>query len=63
MVERQNRPDPVVQLQGTGGAALKRQASSDGKVGRNELCPCGSGKKYKRCHGAAAPSAQLTADS
>jgi preprotein translocase subunit SecA len=24
------------------------------KVGRNELCPCGSGKKYKRCHGAAA---------
>ena len=23
------------------------------KVGRNELCPCGSGVKYKRCHGAA----------
>ena len=22
-----------------------------GKVGRNEQCPCGSGKKYKRCHG------------
>ena len=22
------------------------------KVGRNEPCPCGSGKKYKRCHGA-----------
>jgi preprotein translocase SecA subunit len=21
------------------------------KVGRNDLCPCGSGKKYKRCHG------------
>jgi uncharacterized protein len=21
------------------------------KVGRNEVCPCGSGKKYKRCHG------------
>jgi len=21
------------------------------KVGRNEMCPCGSGKKYKRCHG------------
>jgi uncharacterized protein YecA (UPF0149 family) len=20
------------------------------KVGRNELCPCGSGKKYKQCH-------------
>ena len=24
------------------------------KVGRNDLCPCGSGKKYKRCHGAGA---------
>jgi preprotein translocase subunit SecA len=22
-----------------------------GKVGRNETCPCGSGKKYKHCHG------------
>jgi preprotein translocase subunit SecA len=22
------------------------------KVGRNEPCPCGSGKKYKHCHGA-----------
>jgi preprotein translocase subunit SecA len=25
--------------------------TSWGKVGRNELCPCGSGKKYKQCHG------------
>jgi uncharacterized protein YecA (UPF0149 family) len=24
------------------------------KVGRNEPCPCGSGKKYKKCHGEAA---------
>ena len=22
-----------------------------GKVGRNDPCPCGSGKKYKHCHG------------
>jgi preprotein translocase subunit SecA len=22
------------------------------KVGRNDLCPCGSGKKFKKCHGA-----------
>jgi preprotein translocase subunit SecA len=22
-----------------------------GKVGRNETCPCGSGKKFKHCHG------------
>ena len=26
----------------------------EAKVGRNEPCPCGSGKKYKKCHGAAA---------
>ena len=25
--------------------------STWGKVGRNDLCPCGSGKKYKHCHG------------
>ena len=23
-----------------------------GRIGRNEACPCGSGKKYKHCHGA-----------
>ncbi|HEX2727417.1 MAG TPA: preprotein translocase subunit SecA [Beijerinckiaceae bacterium] len=28
-----------------------RDPASWGKVGRNELCPCGSGKKYKHCHG------------
>ncbi len=27
-------------------------APKPGKVGRNEPCPCGSGKKYKKCHGA-----------
>ena len=25
---------------------------TDKKIGRNEPCPCGSGKKYKKCHGA-----------
>ncbi len=28
-----------------------RQRSSEAKVGRNDPCPCGSGKKYKKCHG------------
>ena len=28
------------------------QTRTSGNVGRNEPCPCGSGKKYKRCHGA-----------
>jgi preprotein translocase subunit SecA len=31
-----------------------RQPVSAEKIGRNEPCPCGSGKKYKRCHGAVA---------
>ncbi|MBI2164837.1 MAG: preprotein translocase subunit SecA [Chloroflexi bacterium] len=36
--------------------ARPRQVASAAstKVGRNDPCPCGSGKKYKRCHGAAA---------
>ena len=29
-----------------------RNPATWGKVGRNESCPCGSGKKYKHCHGA-----------
>jgi preprotein translocase subunit SecA len=29
-----------------------KQATSDKKAGRNDPCPCGSGKKYKKCHGA-----------
>jgi preprotein translocase subunit SecA len=38
---------------GPNGAARARQPAHVGaKVGRNEPCPCGSGKKYKRCHGA-----------
>ncbi len=32
-----------------------------GKVARNELCPCGSGKKFKHCHGTAAPAEALSA--
>lgn len=29
-----------------------KKSNSVPKVGRNDLCPCGSGKKYKKCHGA-----------
>jgi len=41
-----------------GGNGAQRAVERDpknpatwGKVGRNEVCPCGSGKKYKHCHG------------
>jgi preprotein translocase subunit SecA len=36
------------------GTQVERNAndpSTWGKVGRNEPCPCGSGKKFKHCHG------------
>lgn len=33
-------------------SSLSRQKKSGVKVGRNDPCPCGSGKKYKKCHGA-----------
>ena len=43
---------------GNGAAAPTAPAASgatvNGKVGRNDPCPCGSGKKYKRCHGSGA---------
>jgi preprotein translocase subunit SecA len=35
-------------------AAIKTVRRDEPKVGRNDPCPCGSGKKYKKCHGAAA---------
>ena len=43
-----------------GGASAGLEAASpfvrgDRKVGRNEPCPCGSGRKYKQCHGALEP--------
>ena len=36
----------------TGNGSAPRRSGE--KVGRNDECPCGSGKKYKKCHGAEA---------
>ncbi len=37
----------------TQSAGAQNQVTRDGpKIGRNDPCPCGSGKKYKQCHGA-----------
>src|SRR6186997_2854354 len=42
-------------LVGNGNGAQAERNANDpstwGKVGRNEVCPCGSGKKFKHCHG------------
>jgi preprotein translocase subunit SecA len=45
-----NEDGSVSSEAGAAGAAAAAVASMP-KVGRNELCPCGSGKKYKNCHG------------
>jgi preprotein translocase subunit SecA len=37
---------------GGGDAPVKTMRRDEPKVGRNDPCPCGSGKKYKKCHGA-----------
>ena len=41
-------PAPVSQLQ---YSAAEIETTSSGETSRNAPCPCGSGKKYKRCHG------------
>jgi len=60
--EQRMREERAKKLQFVGGGSsesstsqkpqtVKREAD---KVGRNDPCPCGSGKKYKKCHGASA---------
>ncbi|MSO66758.1 MAG: tetratricopeptide repeat protein [Pseudolabrys sp.] len=46
-------PAPSVFAAGNGAQTERNpnDPASWGKVGRNEECPCGSGKKYKHCHG------------
>jgi len=50
------REEEMQQLSYSGGGEEPNQRpksprKADGKVGRNDPCPCGSGKKYKKCHG------------
>jgi preprotein translocase subunit SecA len=52
-VERRRRKQEfVMSNQSNGGDGAARQVKRDSpKVGRNDPCPCGSGKKFKKCHG------------
>jgi len=53
--QRQKRQAQNLQFQaGPAQAEAPKPVRSGAKVGRNDPCPCGSGKKYKKCHGAAA---------
>jgi preprotein translocase subunit SecA len=48
--KRQRQLDEI--RMSTGGEAPVQQVVRGDKVGRNDPCPCGSGKKYKKCCGA-----------
>ena len=51
-VERKAVVRPTEEKLSGGSAPVKpQQAKAVPKVGRNDPCPCGSGKKYKHCHG------------
>jgi len=51
--KRQERQQKDLQFQtGAGQAEAPKPVRAGAKVGRNDPCPCGSGKKYKKCHGA-----------
>ena len=45
-------PPPMIFNRGEGQSSPRTVHRSQAKVGRNDPCPCGSGKKYKKCHGA-----------
>ncbi|SCJ37277.1 preprotein translocase subunit SecA [uncultured Clostridium sp.] len=49
--QREQVAKPTVASHGDDEPAAKQPAKTDKKVGRNDPCPCGSGKKYKHCHG------------
>jgi preprotein translocase subunit SecA len=48
------RPQRVVTSRGEADESAGGSQAKSGKVPRNAPCPCGSGKKYKKCHGAVA---------
>ncbi|MBI4165695.1 MAG: preprotein translocase subunit SecA, partial [Acidobacteria bacterium] len=49
---RKRREQERMQFIGSGAEAKPQQVIRKERVGRNDPCPCGSGKKYKKCHGA-----------
>ena len=50
--KKQRELDAATMAGGGNGASQPNQRRTGEKVGRNDPCPCGSGKKYKKCHGA-----------
>ncbi|KFZ29055.1 preprotein translocase subunit SecA [Pseudidiomarina atlantica] len=51
LAQRQQYQHEGASTSGTNATAASAAAADTARVGRNEPCPCGSGKKYKHCHG------------
>ncbi len=51
-IKREQVAKPEETGRGDGSQSVRRQPIRVEKVGRNDPCPCGSGKKFKKCHGA-----------
>ena len=49
---KKEREMEQLQFVGGDGSASTTPVAAGQKTGRNDPCPCGSGKKYKKCHGA-----------
>jgi hypothetical protein len=45
----EDNPIPLVEFSSYGGGNTHQEPIRSNKIGRNEPCPCGSGKKYKKC--------------
>ena len=50
-LSRTREHHPEVAMAGTDAGALSPRPPAGARVARNATCPCGSGKKYKHCHG------------
>ena len=57
-VERKQVAQPTSASHGSAEPEKKAPKKAVAKVGRNDPCPCGSGKKYKQCCGKAANDAE-----
>jgi preprotein translocase subunit SecA len=49
--QQPERRAPLQTRRSAASAVNPKDPATWGKIARNALCPCGSGKKYKHCHG------------
>ena len=50
-IKREQVAKPINAIHGDSAEIERKPVVNTNKVGRNDMCPCGSGKKYKQCCG------------